>query len=144
MNNKMQLIGKALINSSILLILPLPLLSYDIEDRIKVAYYLLGIMLLGCLLCVIGNGDVSNPTSNKTRIKDAPVKSYFKIIKWTCVVIMVFHIIAALLICFFYWLKIEPEGTLLITVLGGIVLGFLFEVAIPIYKNYKDENKKEN
>lgn len=139
---KLLVIGKILINSGVLCLLPLPLLSYE-EYKTHIALVALVIIFIGCILCVVTNKTMpEEKTLDNNPFRHSLIVLYFKTIKWALIVAIIFHIIAACIILFFYWLKRELEATLLITVLLGIAIGLICEVAIPYYKNYKD--KKTN
>ena len=140
MNRKKLLItAKFLINSGILCLLSLPLLSYEAEDKAYIALFALLMILIGCFQCVIANKKQPEKATDNNQLKRFPLVWYFKTIKWSVVAAIIFHVIAACVILFFYWLKREFEATLLITLVVGVVIGLVCEVAIPYYKNNKDK-----
>ena len=140
MNRKNLLImAKFLINSGLLYLLSLPLWWYEAEYQVYMALLALTMILIGCFQCVIVNKAQSKNMIEDNSLKHCSMMWYFKTIKWSLIVAIAFHIIAACIILFFYWLKHEFEATLLITFLVGIVIGLVCEVAIPYYKNYKDK-----
>lgn len=140
MNRKKLLItAKFLINSGILCLLPLPLLSYEAENKAYIALFALVLILIGCCQCFVANKAQSGKVMEDNRPKRFPMIWYFKTIKWSLIAAIVFHIIAACVILFFYWLKREFEVTLLITLGAGIAIGLVCEVAIPYYKKNKDK-----
>lgn len=140
MNRKKLLImAKFLINSGILCLLPLPLLSYEAGDKAYIALFAFVMILIGCFQCVIANKIQSKNTVDDHSHKRFPMTWYFQAIKWSLIAALVFHIIAACIIIFFYWIKRELEATLLITLVAGIVIGLICEVAIPYYKKNKDK-----
>ena len=136
---KLLVIGKFLINSGILCLLPLPLLSYESEYKTYIALFALVIAFIGCTLCIITNKTKHEKALDNNPFRHSSIVLYFKTIKWSLIAAIVFHIIAACVILFFYWLKREFEATLLITAVVGIVIGLICEVAIPYYKNSKDK-----
>lgn len=136
---KLLVIAKFLINSGILCLLPLPLLSYEAEAKVYIALFALAMILIGCFQCVIVNKTRSEKTIEDHQRQRFPLIWYFKSIKWSIVAAIVFHVIAACVILFFYCLKREFEATLLITLVAGVVIGLVCEVAIPYYKNDKDK-----
>lgn len=136
---KLLVIAKFLINSGILCLLPLPLLSYEAEAKVYIALFALAMILIGCFQCVIVNKTQSEKTIEDHQCQRFPLIWYFKSIKWSIVAAIVFHVITACVILFFYWLKREFEATLLITLVAGVVIGLVCEVAIPYYKNNKDK-----
>ncbi len=140
MNRKKLLImAKFLINSGILCLLPLPLLSYEAGDKAYIALFSFVMIFIGCFQCVIANKFQSNNVVEDHSPKRFPMIWYFKAIKWSLITALAFHIIAACIIIFFYWIKRELEATLLITLVVGIVIGLVCEVAIPYYKKNKDK-----
>lgn len=139
MNRKKMLItAKFLINSGIFCLLPLPLLPYEMEDKAYIALFALVLILIGCFQCIIANKVKSEKVTEGNQYKRFPMIWYFKTIKWSLITAVVFYIIAACVILFFYWLKREFEATLLITLGMGIVIGLVCEVAIPYYKKNKN------
>lgn len=138
MRRKISTIGKVLINGGILCILPLPLLPYEEKYEMQIVLFALAITFIGCIMCITANkGKPNNPNNH---FQHSLIRLYFRTIKWSLIVAIVFHIIATCVIFFFYWLKRELEATLLITLVAGIAIGLVCEVAIPYYKNYKDKN----
>lgn len=131
--------AKFLINSGILCLLPLPLLSYDAGDKAYIALFSFVMILIGCFQCVIANKIQSKNVIEDHSPKRFPMIWYFQAIKWSLITALVFHIIAACIIIFFYWIKRELEATLLITLVIGIVIGLVGEVAIPYYNKHKDK-----
>lgn len=143
MKNKWLIIGKALIIFGILSISPisLPALSFEQGIVTHIAVFALLATLIGVALCLKANrtnDTIENDLSGK---KHWLIALYFKSIKWFIIVTIVFYIIATCIILFFYWLNREFEATLLITLITGIFIGLICEVAIPFYKNYKNNNK---
>ena len=136
---KLLIIAKFLINSGLLYLLLLPLWWYGAEYQIYIALFALMMIFIGCVQCVIANKIQSQNTNENHSAKHFPMMWYFKTIKWSLIVAIAFHIIAACIILFFYWLKLEFEATLLITLLVGITIGLVCEVAIPYYKKNKDK-----
>lgn len=139
MRQEILILGKILINTGILFMLPLPLpLFYENEAFvIQILLFALPIILIGCFLCIIANIKAEKNVSSKP-IWHPLITLYFKAIKWSMIIAVGFHIIAACLIFFFWGLNHEFEATLLITLFAGIIIGLICEVAIPYYKNYKD------
>lgn len=135
---KLLIVAKVMINSGILCLLPLPLLSYEAEYKKYIALFGLAVALVGCFLCLITGKTKSEWVRDDNQPSRLPITWYFKTIKWSVIAAMAFHIIAALIILFFYWLKRELEATLLITLGVGVTIGFVCEIAIPYYKRYKD------
>lgn len=143
MRKKLLMIGKILINSGILLmlLLTLPVMSDIVKYNTHIVWSALEITLIGCFLCIITNRHGSKETCNHSQFRHPLILLYFKTIKWSLIVAVAFHIIVACIILFFYCLKREFEATLLITCLGGILIGLICEVAIPYYKNYKEPSE---
>lgn len=140
MNRKKLLImAKFLINSGILCLLPLPLLAYEAGDKAYIALFALVMIFIGCFQCVMANKVQSEKVIEGNQSKRFPMIWYFQAIKWSLIAALAFHIIAACIIIFFYWIKRELEATLLITLVVGIVIGLVCEVAIPYYKKNKDK-----
>lgn len=142
MNRKKLLImAKILINGGILclLLLCLPVLSYWVENNPCIVLFALALILIGCFQCIIANKNFSEREPEDDHPKRFPMIWYFKTIKWSLIAAIVFHIISACVILFFYWLKREFEATLLITLGAGIAIGLVCEVAIPYYKKNKDK-----
>lgn len=142
MRREILILGKILINTGILFMLPLPLpLFYENEAfTMQILLFALPITFIGCFLCIIANVKAEKNISSKP-IWHPLITLYFKAIKWSMIIAVGFHIIAACIIFYFYWLKHELEATLLITVVVGIVIGLICEVAIPYYKNYKEPSE---
>lgn len=140
MNRKNLLImAKFLINSGLLYLLLLPLWWYGAKYQAHMALFALAMIFIGCGQCVIANKNRSKNKIEDNPPEHFPMMWYFKTIKWSLIVVIAFHIIAACIILFFYWLKREFEETLLIIFLVGIAIGLICEVAIPYYKNKKDK-----
>ena len=140
MHKKLLTTGKILINSGILfmLLLTLPAMSDIVEYNTHIVWFALAITFIGCFLCIVTNERAPQETYAPNQYLHPLIVLYFKTIKWSLIVAVAFHIIAACIILFFYLLKREFEATLLITSLAGIVIGLICEVAIPYFKNYKD------
>lgn len=143
MKNKWLIIGKALIIFGILSISPisLPALSFEQGIVTHIAVFALLATLIGVALCLKANKMNSTIENNLSGKKHWLITLYFKSIKWFMIVTTVFYIIATCIILFFYWLNREFEATLLITLITGILIGLICEIAIPFYKNYKNNNK---
>ncbi|WP_337381258.1 hypothetical protein [Phocaeicola coprophilus] len=138
MKNKWLIIGKALIILGILSIFPisLPALSFEQGIVTHIAVFSLLATLIGVALCLKANKMNNTIENNLSGKKNWLIALYFKSIKWFMIVTIVFYIIATCIILFFYWLNREFEATLLITLITGILIGLICEVAIPFYKNY--------
>lgn len=142
MNRKKLLImAKFLINSGILclLLLCLPALSYWVESNLYIVLLALALILVGSFQCIIANKHFSRGEPEDNHPPHFPMAWHFKTIKWVLIIAAIFHIIAALIVLFFYCLKREFEATLLVTVLVGIAIGLICEVAVPYYKKNKDK-----
>ena len=138
---KLLIMAKFLINSGILclLLLCLPALPYWVGNNLYIVLFALALILVGSFQCIIANKHFSKGESGDNHSKHFPMVWHFKTIKWVLIVAAIFHIIAALIILFFYCLKHEFGATLLVTVLVGIAIGFICEVAVPYYKKNKDK-----
>lgn len=138
MRQKILILGKALINIGILFMLPLSLpIFYNEGAVMQIALSALPVIFIGCFLCIVANIKTEK-TLPKNQFWHPLITLYFKVIKWSLIVAVVFHIIAACIIFFFWGLNHEFEATLLITCFAGIIIGLICEVAIPYYKNHKD------
>ena len=144
MNRKRLFVGKLLINGGICWLMPLytPWLSDYTEGYGAVMLTIpFVLIIIGIVICKTSKGSSREQTMREENVKIPLVMTYFKIIKWVLIVAVVFNIIAACVIAFFYCLNKEFEATLMITTFVGIVIGFIWEVAIPYYENYKDQHK---
>lgn len=144
MNRTRVLIGKTLINSGICLMMQLymPWLSYYAEQYGSMIIMVsVIVIIIGIIICRQSGNPHCSQSIHNIDYKMPLVKTYFKIIKWTIMSAIVFHIISAFMIVFFYWLSKEFEATLTITFVTGIVIGFIWGVAIPYYRNNKDNDK---
>lgn len=121
--------------------LGLPVLNYFAEEYGVLVVVLSCIAIaIGCVLCATTKINYEFETFDQKTDEYPLIRGYFKMIKWVLIAALVFHIIAACFILFFYWLNKEFEATLVITLITGIVIGFIIEVAIPYYKNYKPKD----
>lgn len=138
---KLLIMAKFLINSGILclLLLCLPALSYWVESNLYIVLLALALILVGSFQCIIANKRFSRGEPEDNHPPHFPMAWHFKTIKWVLIIAAIFHIIAALIVLFFYCLKREFEATLLVTVLVGIAIGLICEVAVPYYKKNKDK-----
>lgn len=138
MNNRMLLLlGKILITSTLLVSAStIWLIGPDVNVWPAFTNDVISI-LIGVALCIYASRNTTNKEGEQAGLDDTIIKPFFQIIKWSAIVAIGFQVIAAIIIGFFYCLKLEFEATLGGCVLVGFVIVWTIK-GIEYFKNYKD------